>query len=120
MLTRNNKIGLALAFLLGLSDIAILGALSDDDGPPIPIVVISVAIGVLTVALVARAWRRPTRAALIAIVALRAISGLGDALSFDEEAVIVTVSMIFLALTVLAIVLLRDRLGRPARHPLPA
>ena len=63
MLTRQNKIGLVLAFLLGLSDIAILGALGGDDDsakPPVAIVVTSVVLGLATLALVVLAWRAPT------------------------------------------------------------
>jgi hypothetical protein len=54
MPTRENKIGLVLAFLLGLSDIAFLATLSGDSGdkPPVWIVVVSVVVGLATLVLV--------------------------------------------------------------------
>jgi hypothetical protein len=116
MLTRENKIGLVLAFLLGLSDVSILGALAADDSadrPPIPIVVISVAIGVATLVLVALAWRNPTWPLMIAIIAMRVLSGLGDLAAFGQDATIVTISLIHLAFTVLCIALLRNWIRRP-------
>jgi hypothetical protein len=116
MLTRQNKIGLVLAVLLGLTDVAILGALLGDDSsakPPVGIVVVSVVIGLATLVLVAIAWRNPTWPVMIAIIALRAISGLGDLLAFGESAAVVTFSLILLALSVLCIVLLRNWISRP-------
>jgi hypothetical protein len=115
MLNRSNKIGLVVAFVLGLSDIAILGALSDDDGPPIAIVVISVALGVLTLGLITRVWRSgPTWAVMIAIIILRGISGLGDVAAIGEGPTVVIISGIFLAVTIADIFLLRDWIKRPA------
>jgi hypothetical protein len=65
MLTRENKIGLVLAFLLGLADIAFLAALTgdSDDKPPVTIVVLSVIVGLVTLVLGMAAWRTPTLAA---------------------------------------------------------
>jgi hypothetical protein len=61
MLTRENKIGLVLAFLLGISDIAFLATLSGDgEKPPVAIVVLSVLVGIVTLVLVVGAWRNPT------------------------------------------------------------
>ena len=116
MLTRQHKIGLALAFLLGLTDVAILAAAGDDssDRPPTAIIATGVVIGLATLVLVALAWRRPTRPLIIAIVALRAVSALGDLAALGESAAVVTVSMVLLVLSVACIVLLRDRLRRPA------
>ncbi|CAN5410322.1 hypothetical protein BH10ACT1_BH10ACT1_18840 [soil metagenome] len=106
---RNHKIGLVLALLLGLSDIAILGALGGDDGsekPPLAIVLFSVIVGLATIALVVMAWRQPTRRSVLAIIVLRAISGLGDIAAFGESAAVVTVSIVFLVLSIVAIYLL--------------
>jgi hypothetical protein len=115
MLNRSNKIGLVVAFVLGLSDIAILGALSDDDGPPIAIVVISVALGVLTLGLVTRVWRSgPTWAVMIAILVLRMISGLGDIAAIGEGPTVIIISGIFLAVTLVDIYLLRNWIKKPA------
>jgi ABC-type thiamin/hydroxymethylpyrimidine transport system permease subunit len=116
MLTRQNKIGLVLAFVLGLSDIAILGSLSDDSGdtPPPAIVGISVALGLATIVLVVLAWRRPTWPLMIAIIALRALSALGDLMGLGEDATVVIISLVFLVISLVCIALLRNWLRRPA------
>lgn len=117
MLTRNHKIGLVLAFLLGLSDIAILGALSGDDTsskPPVPIVVLSVVVGLITLVLVVMAWRNPVRPLMIAVIALRAISGLGDITAFGESANVVIISVIFLVVTIIDIYLLSSWIRKPS------
>ncbi|MCW2602363.1 MAG: hypothetical protein JWN61_498 [Pseudonocardiales bacterium] len=116
MLTRQNRIGLVLAFLLGLSDIAILGALGggdDSEKPPVAIVVISVVLGLATLALVVLAWRAPTWALMIAIIILRLLSGLGDLAALGESAAIVIVSMTFLVITAIAVYLLRNWVRKP-------
>jgi hypothetical protein len=116
MLTRQNKIGLVLAFLLGLSDIAFVGALTGDDSstkPPVWLVVISVLVGVATLVLVVLAWRTPTWPVLIALITLRALSGLGDLGGLGQDATVVTVSLVFLVLTVVCIALLRNWIRRP-------
>src|ERR1700748_3085584 len=98
------KAGLVLAFLLGLTDIAILAALAGDgDKPQIPIVIVSVAIGIATIALVTPAWRRPTRALIVAIVVLRILSGLGDIAPFGESAAVIAMSGVFLVLCIIDI-----------------
>ncbi len=118
MLTRNHKIGLVLAFLLGLTDIAILiPALSGDDSsskPPVLIVVLSVAAGLITLVLVVMAWRKPIRPLMIAIIAVRAISGLGDITAFGQSAFVVTISAIFLVLTIIDIYLLSSWIRKPS------
>jgi hypothetical protein len=115
MLTRQNKIGLVLALLLGLADIAILAALGGDDSsatPPMWMVVISVALGLATVVLVVLAWRAPTWPLMIAIIALRALSGLSDLLGLGDNAAVMTISLVLLVLSVLCIALLRNWIKR--------
>jgi hypothetical protein len=115
MLTRENKIGLALAFILGLADIAFLAALSGDgDKPPVAIVVLSVVVGIVTLVLVVLAWRAPTWPVMITIIGLRVISGLGDIPGFFQTAGIVVTSAIHLVLTLICIGLLRNWFRRPA------
>lgn len=116
MLTQQNKTGLVLAFLLGLADIAFLAALSADsaDKPPVAIVVLSVAIGVVTLVLVAVAWRAPTWPVMIAIIVLRVLSGLGDVPGLFQSAGIVVTSVVHLLVSIVCIALLRDWIRRPA------
>jgi hypothetical protein len=110
VLTRENKIGLVLAFLLGLADIAFLGALSEDAGdrPPVWAVVISVICGVVTLVLVVLAWRSPARPLMIAVVALRVLSAVGDIPGFTQDATVAVVSGVHLVVSVVCIVLLRN------------
>jgi phosphatidylglycerophosphate synthase len=115
MLTRENKIGLVLAFLLGLSDLAILGALAEGgDQPPVWVVVISVVIGLATVVLVVLAWRAPTWPVMVAIIAMRALSGLGDLMGIGQNPAVTTISLVLLLFSVLCIALLRNWIRRPA------
>jgi hypothetical protein len=114
MLTRENKIGLVLAFLLGISDIAFLATLSGDgEKPPVAIVVLSVLVGIVTLVLVVGAWRNPTWPVMITIIGLRVISGLGDIPGFFQTAGIVMTSVIHLLITAVCIGLLRNWFQRP-------
>jgi hypothetical protein len=115
MLTRENKIGLVLAALLGLADIAFLAALAGDgaDVPPVWIVAVSVVVGLATLVLVALAWRRPTWPLMISIIGLRVLSALGDLPGLAQDAAIVTISLLHLAVSVVCIALLRDWFRRP-------
>jgi hypothetical protein len=119
MLSRENKIGLVIAFLLGLSDIAFLAALSGDssDKPPVAIVVLSVIVGLVTLALVVAAWRTPTWPVMITIIGLRVLSALGDIPGFFQTAGFVIVSVIHLAITLFCLWLLRNWMQRPAESP---
>jgi hypothetical protein len=113
MLTRENKLGLVLALLLALADIAFIGALAEDDGPPVALVVLSAVVGVVSIVLVVLAWRAPTWPLLIAIIGLRALSGLTDFPGFTQDATVATISAVHLAVTLLCIALLRNWIRRP-------
>jgi hypothetical protein len=116
VLTRQDRIGLVLAFLLGLGDVAILGALGEDDPslrPPAWVVVLSVALGVATLVLVAMAWRHPSRQQVLGIVVLRAVSGLGSLAGVTEGGSVLVISLAFLVANALCVVLLRGWLARP-------
>ena len=118
MLTRENKIGLVLALLLGLADIAIIFALSGNDTsekPPVAIVVLSVLVGVATVIAVAMAWRAPTRPLMLTIIALRAVSGLGDIAGFGQGGAALVISIVLLVITIVCIALLWNWVRR--EHP---
>jgi len=116
MLTRENKIGLVLAFLLALSDIAFLASLTgdSDDKPPVAIVVLSVAVGLASLVLIVAAWRRPTWPVMITIIGLRVLSALGDIPGFFQTAGIVITSIVHFLITLACIGLLRNWIRRPA------
>src|ERR1700712_69669 len=112
------RVGLILAGLPGLSDIAILFALlGDGDHPPAGIVIISVITGLLTLAAIPSAWAGPTRWVMIVIVVTRLVSGLGDLAGLGEDAAVVTISILFLLATLACLYLLRGyfKAFRPAK-----
>jgi hypothetical protein len=119
MLTRENKLGLVLAFLLGLSDVAFLAALSGDssDKPPVAIAVLSALVGLATVVLVVLAWRAPTWPLMITIVGLRVLAAVGDIPGLFQTAEIVTVSVVHLVISLTCLGLLRNWMQRPAESP---
>ncbi|NUW39833.1 hypothetical protein [Nonomuraea rhodomycinica] len=110
--------GLALAGLLGVSDLATAGT----PGVPPIAAVIAVPLGLITLAGLVPAWRSGSRGAVRAVVASRALSALvavpgltaGDAPGPLKVAVAA-----FLLVSVAAIVLLaptlRERRARPGR-----
>jgi hypothetical protein len=68
------KLGLAILGVLSLADIADL-ALTDGEHPPYSVAIIGAALGVVSLVLVALAWRRRPWA-LAPLVVLRALSAL--------------------------------------------
>jgi hypothetical protein len=77
LLTRKNKIGLVIAGLLGLSDLAGVFTLnqdSDSAGPPLGVLIFDVVLGAATIAAVIIAWRRRARAAARAVALTRIVS----------------------------------------------
>jgi hypothetical protein len=101
-------IGLVLAFLLGPADIAFLATLSGDK-PPGCFLVVSVLVDLATLILVVLAWRAPTWPMMITIIGLRALSALGDIPGLFQDAAVVTVSLIHLAISAACIALLPSR-----------
>ncbi|MEU6426818.1 hypothetical protein ABZ860_13075 [Microbispora sp. NPDC046973] len=67
------KWGLALAMLLGLLDIAGVGGVWADDGPPAAIAICGGVLGVITIVAAALARRR---GAISTVIGSRAVSGL--------------------------------------------
>jgi hypothetical protein len=104
-------IGLVLAFLLGPADIAFLATPSGDSGdkPPVCFLVVSVLVGLATLVLVVLAWRAPTWPMMITIIGLWVLSALGDIPGLFQDAAVVTVSLIHLAISAACIALLPSR-----------
>jgi O-antigen/teichoic acid export membrane protein len=103
------KVGLILAFLLALSDIAIVFALlGDGDHPPLAIVIISVALGVVTLWAVPMTWRRPARAVTAPLIITRILSAIGDLAGLGEDVSVVVVSTIFFVVSLVCLYLLRS------------
>jgi hypothetical protein len=77
-LTRTNKVGLALAGVLGVSDIAAVGMPSGDgdDGPPFAILVVGALLGLITLVCLVPAFRRASRGAIRVVAGARIISAI--------------------------------------------
>jgi hypothetical protein len=77
-LTRVNRIGLVLAGVLGVSDIATVGIPTGDgnDGPPVGVVVVGAVLGALTLACLVPAFRKASRSAIRVIAGARIISAI--------------------------------------------
>lgn len=86
-LTKVNKIGLVLAGLLALSDIATAGIPTPDgdDGPPVAIVVLGVLLGVVTLACLVPAFRRASRGAIRLVAGTRIISAISALPAFFAD-----------------------------------
>ena len=115
--TGNLRTGLILAIVLGLANLPFLAIPAPDGetGPPLGVLILSAAIGVLSIVTAWMAWRTGSRAAVrvtAACVVLNAVSTL-PALFVDVDAWIKLVSSIYVLASVLCIVLLFKR--RPAQ-----
>jgi hypothetical protein len=116
--SRANLLGLGLALLLGLADMggAFIPANPDDgtDGPPVGVLVLGFAIGLVTVGLAARAWLTGSRGNVRAVAGLRILSVVSGLPAFfvDIAAWIKVVSAVQVLVTLACLVLLL----RPARR----
>jgi hypothetical protein len=77
-LTKRNKVGLVLAGLLGLSDVAAVAMPTGDgdDGPPFAIVVVGALLGLITLIALVPAFRNGSRGAIRVIAGARIISAI--------------------------------------------
>jgi hypothetical protein len=109
------KIGLILAGLLGVADLATPFA-TDGEHPPMVVALIAAALGLATLAALVPAWRG-SRAAAGIVAGTRLVSAVGALPAFfvsDAPAAAVAAAGIGVALTLLAVALLVPAL-RPAR-----
>ncbi len=107
--------GLVLAGLLALGDIA-TPLLSDGEHPPIVIGLICAALGLITVAGIVTAWRRPSRGAVTAIIVTRLLSAVAalPALAVDGVPAAARAGAgVGIALTAAVVVLIAPGLRRP-------
>jgi hypothetical protein len=122
MLTTKNKIGLGLAVLLGLSDLAGVLFPSPDDqpGPPLAVLVVGAVLGVITLMAVVFAWRTGNRVATRVVAATRILSALGTLPAFlvgGVPASYVVAAAASVVLTVIAVGLVLARRSAPAPSP---
>ncbi len=108
------KAGLALFGVLSLADISTL-LLTDGEHPPMSIAIAGAVVGLISLALVAAAWRGARRA-VVPLVVLRVLSALAAVPAFFEPDVpgaAMTVAGVGIVLTVLGLALVLA----PARQP---
>lgn len=117
--TTKNKVGLAIAALLGLADCVALAFPTPEGeiGPPIGILILSAICGVVTLAAVVPAWRQGNRVATRIAAGARIVSALTSLPAFfvDVPPAVVALVSVFIALTVLSVVLMLT----PDRRPTP-
>ena len=110
-LTTRNRVGLALAGVLGLSDVVTLFAYLPD-GATDPVAVVEAVLGVITVMAVAFAWFRRSRRGLRVAVVTRLLSLVPALPAFFYEGVpahIVALVTVSLLVTLVAVALLLSR-----------
>jgi hypothetical protein len=118
-LSGKNKIGLVLAVILGLGDVASLGTLGQQlepgqDGPPAGVTIFSALLGVVTLVAVVIAWRSGSRVAVRVLAGARILSMILGLPAFFVSGVpsgFVVISAIGVVLTLVCLALV---LSRPA------
>jgi hypothetical protein len=111
--TGNLRTGLILAIVLGLANLPFLALPAPDgeSGPPLAALVLSAAIGILSIITAWIAWRTGSRAAVrvtAACVIINALSAL-PALFVDVDAWVKLVSSLYVLASVVCLVLLFKR-----------
>ncbi|MGI9085634.1 MAG: hypothetical protein ACR2FE_10150 [Aeromicrobium sp.] len=119
MLSTKNKVGLAIAGLLGLVDIpsALIPTPDGEVGPPFGILVLGSICGIITVVAVVVAWRKASRGAIRVAAGARIVSMLSALPAFfvDVPAGIKILVTAAVVLTVASVVLMLS----PARQTTP-
>ncbi|KAA1397271.1 hypothetical protein [Aeromicrobium ginsengisoli] len=117
-LTTKNKVGLALAGLLGVLDLpSFLEAPSDGEvGPPLGILILGSICGLITIVAVVIAWRSASGAAIRVVAGARIVSMLTALPAFfmDVEAFIKVLVTVFTILTLTSLVLMFSPARRSA------
>jgi hypothetical protein len=108
-LNTRNKIGLAIAGVLGLLDCAALFLTpGSEPGPPFGILVLDTILGVITVVAVVIGWRAARRSALRVAAGARILSAITALPAFfvDVPAALKLLVSVFVVVTVVAVVLM--------------
>ncbi|MBU2662626.1 hypothetical protein KOI35_03825 [Actinoplanes bogorensis] len=119
-LSRVNKAGLVIAFLLGLSDIASAFSPTPDgaeSGPPYAILLIDAVLGVITLVAVVWAWRTGRRGAVRIAAGARIISMLTALPAFfvGVPAALQFAVGLFVVVTIASVAMMLV----PSRRPVP-
>lgn len=118
ILSTKNRVGLVLAVLLGVLDLGSLASPTPDGevGPPIGILVIGTLCGVATVGAVALAWWKRQRGAVRVAAGARILSMITALPAFfvDVPSTLKILVALFVALTLISVVLMLSPVSRPA------
>ncbi|MDT4988053.1 MAG: hypothetical protein QOI74_2147 [Micromonosporaceae bacterium] len=118
-LSKLNKAGLVLAFLIGLADLTspFQPTPGGQDGPPYAILLLDAALGLITVVAVVVAWRTAKRGAVRLVAGARIISMITALPAFfvDVPAGIKVLVGVMVLLTVAVVTMVLT----PARRPVP-
>ncbi|MEJ3749481.1 hypothetical protein WEI85_40250 [Actinomycetes bacterium KLBMP 9797] len=119
-LSKLNKTGLVIAFLLGLADMTAPFTPTPDDaeaGPPFAILLLDGVLGLITVVAVVVAWRTARRGATRIVAGARIISMVTALPAFfvDVPAGVQVLVGVFVLLTITCVALILT----PSRHPVP-
>jgi hypothetical protein len=118
-LSKANKIGLALAFVMGVLDIVVIPTTpKDQPGPPMPVMILDTILGVITVVAVVIAWRSHSHGAIRITAGARILSMLTALPAFFVDGVPNPVRLLvaaFVVVTVLTVALLLS----PSKAALP-
>ncbi|VXA94669.1 hypothetical protein [Aeromicrobium sp. 9AM] len=109
-LTTKNKVGLALAGLLGLSDLPsfLQNTPDGETGPPMGIMILSSICGLVTIVAVIMAWRTGSFAAIRVAAGARILSVLSALPAFfvDVPAFVKVLVAVFVVVTIVSLVLM--------------
>jgi hypothetical protein len=118
-LSKLNKAGLVLAFLIGLADMAspLQSTPAGQDGPPYAILLLDAVLGLITVVAVVVAWRTAKRGAVRIVAGARIISMITALPAFfvDVPAGVKVLVGVFVLLTVAVVTMVLT----PARRSAP-
>lgn len=118
ILTTKNKVGLALAGLLGVLDLpSFLQSTPDgEEGPPLGILIVGSICGLITVIAVIVAWRKASGAAIRVTAGARIVSMLSALPAFfvDVPAFVKVLVAVFVIVTITSLVLMFSPARRSA------
>lgn len=111
------KAGLSVAIILGLGDLVSLFLVptdtGEDDGPPIPILVLATVLGAVTLGAIWVAWRTGSRRAIRVVAGTRILSALTSLPAFfvDIPVGLLVFTALGVVLTVICLVLILSPAG---------
>jgi len=120
VLSIRNKIGLVLAGILGVADIAGLAAIgqpaSGEEGPPVPVLIAAAILGVVTLIAMVYTWRSGNRVGARVVAGSRILSAITSVPAFfidDVSAGLIALAAGGIIVTLIAVALVLSRPTQP-------